>query len=152
MLKQPTLKPIPNGVERYELLRDYKVEAEGVSVTVPQYFRYDGASIPKPAWQLIYTPFHPDVMAPSLVHDWLFYSHQVDRRKTDDIFYTLLKKNGVSNLMANTMWVAVRTSGFLSWKNDEEDIEDLVKLCNKVRNRPDFDAYHFPSEVQEKCK
>ena len=75
-----------------------------------------------------YTPFHPDVLLPSLIHDWMYYNHQADRDITDDLFFTLLKNNGVSNFMANLMWGAVKAGGEFVWDNDEEDIEMLTEL------------------------
>jgi hypothetical protein len=150
MIKQPSLTPIPHE-NKYELARDYEIQAEGVEIVVPRHFRYDGASIPGPAWQLTYTPFHPDVMVPALIHDWMYYNHQEDREVADDVFYRLLKDNGVSNLMANVMWGAVRTGGGLFWDNDEEDEEFLLKLCKKVRERPNFDRYKFPPEITHSC-
>ena len=81
-----------------------------------KYFRYDGASIPAPAWQLTFSPFHPDVMLPSLIHDWVFYNHQINRDALDEIFYRLLRDNGVNYLKANTMWAAVRATGGIFWE------------------------------------
>ena len=150
MPKQPTLTAIPNQ-NRYQLVRDYEIEVEDVEVVVPKFFRYDGASIPAPAWQLTYSPFHPDVMLPSLVHDWLFYNHQVDQEKADDIFYRLLRDNGVDYLKANTMWLAVRTAGGFFWENDEEDEAFLVWLCKKVHGRANYERYQFPDEIKARC-
>ena len=61
MLKQPSLTPVPDQ-NKYELSRDYEIEVMGVDIVVPKFFRYDGASIPAPAWQFTFSPFHPDVM------------------------------------------------------------------------------------------
>lgn len=145
-MKQPTLKPIPTE-NRYELIRDYDLVIDDIEVVIPKSFRYDGASIPAAAWQLTYSPFNPDVMLPALIHDWLFYTHQVNRDKTDDIFFKLLRRNGVDYLKASAMWGAVRVGGGLFWDNDEEDIAMLVRLCKRVQNRPNFEKYQFPQEV-----
>ncbi len=150
MLKQPTLTP-HSQENKYELVRDYEIEVEGVKIVVPKFFRYDGASIPAVAWQLTFSPFHPDVMLPSLIHDWLFYNHQEDQDTTDDIFYRLLRDNGVNYLKASTMWAAVRTGGKLFWDNDREDKAMLVSLCKKVKGRPNFSRYKFPQEIIRQC-
>ena len=70
-MKQPTVKPAPSA-DRYEVTRDYDLNIDGEHIVVPKGLRYDGASIPEAAWQLTYTPFHPDVMAASVIHDWLW--------------------------------------------------------------------------------
>lgn len=67
-MKQPTLRPFSKE-EMYEVTRDYLVEIMDMEIIVPKLFRYDGASVPAIAWQLIHTPFNPLVMAPALVHD-----------------------------------------------------------------------------------
>ena len=145
-LKQPFL--VPHVAENnYELSRDYRLEMNNVTVVVPKFFKFDGASIPAPAWLFSYTPFHPDVMLPSLIHDWMYFNHQEDRDTADDIFFTLLKANGVSNFMANAMWGAVKVGGGLVWDNDEDDVAMLVRLCRKVSKRPNFKSYRFPDDV-----
>ena len=149
MRRQPNLRPVPNG-NKYELLRDYGTTVDLVDIVVPRFFRYDGASIPPIAWQIIYSPFHPDVMLPALVHDWLYYNHQTDREQADDIFYYLLKDNGVDDYKCSTMWQAVKVGGEYAWENDEDDINYLLKLREKVKDRPNFNRYVFPPEVLER--
>lgn len=151
MLKQPSLVSVPPK-NKFELNRDYELTIDGHLIVVPKGFQYDGASIPSVAWQLTNSPFHPDVMLPSLIHDWLFYNHQTDQETADEIFYKLLRKNGVNYLKSNTMWAAVRTAGQLFWENDDEDLAFLCELYNKVKTRSNFDKYKFPEDVTEKCE
>lgn len=150
MLTQPSLTPHPTQ-NKYQLARDYRVMVQHTKIVIPRYFRYDGASIPAAAWVLTFSPFHPDVMLPSLVHDWMYYNHQQSREETDDLFYDLLRDNGVSYAKASVMWAAVRSGGELFWENDDEDIQMLVDLCKKVQGRPNFADYSFPPEVLQRC-
>jgi len=149
-MKQPTLVSVPDE-NKYELVIDYEIVVDGTEIVVPKYFRYDGASIPAPAWQLTFSPFHPDVMLPSLIHDWVFYNHQINRDALDEIFYRLLRDNGVNYLKANTMWAAVRATGGIFWDNDDEDNNMLLELCIKVRDSPNFERYKFPQTTIEAC-
>ena len=142
-IEQPELRPNPKD-DYYMLMSDYNITVNNIKIVVPKYFQYDGASIPRVGWQVTYTPFDPDVMLPSLIHDWLFYNHQVPRDIADDIFYRLLKDNGVSGLKANIMWGAVRTAGSLFWDNDDDDIKDLANLYLKVKESPNLPFYKFP--------
>lgn len=151
MLRQPSLSPNPSG-NQYELVRDYKVVVDNIQITVPKYFRYDGATIPAAAWTFTFSPFHPDVMLPSLVHDWMYFNHQNTRDETDDVFYSMLRENGVNNFKANAMWAAVRAAGSLFWDNDEDDEAMLLKLCTKVRERPNFNNYLFPAHIVQLSK
>lgn len=151
MLPQPNLGPVPR-LNQYQLKRDYEITVEGFDIVIPRGFEYDGASIPSAAWQVTYSPFHPDVMLPALVHDWLFYTHITGddgQEAADDIFYKLLRQNEVSYLKANAMWAAVRTAGHLFWDNDEEDMEKMVALCKKVKDRPNFKRYKFPKKIRK---
>lgn len=149
-MQQPTLIPVPH-TEKYEVVRDFEVQVENITVVVPRFFRYDGASIPAPAWQIIHSPFNPLVMGPALVHDWLYYNHQVDRETADDIFEALLRQNGVESGKRFVMWAAVRTAGNLYWDNDSYDIEDMIRLCRKVQGRKNFNKYCFPQDVVQKA-
>ena len=105
--------------DRYELLEDFTVlcDVEGAcyTITVPSGFLYDGASIPPPGWILGYTPHHPDMMLPALVHDYLYTTREVDRLTADSIFYELLIQNGVKKPIAEVMFQAVRACGGGHW-------------------------------------
>lgn len=146
MLKQPNLSP-RNVDNKYELTRDYALDFEGLRVVVPRFFMYDGASIPAPAWQLTYTPFNPDVMLPALIHDWIYYNHQIGQADCDDLFYALLRENGVSQLKASAMWGAVRTAGGFFWDNDDKDEAFLKRLWARVKSRPQAADYRFPAHI-----
>ena len=88
---QPLLKPGPKD-NKYQLTRDYKLVVRGINIVIPRYFMYDGASIPTLAWQFTFSPFHPDVILPSLVHDWMYYNHQEERETTDVSFLIYTEK------------------------------------------------------------
>jgi len=149
-MNQPTLRPAP-AYDHYEVARDFQPDGISQEIVVPKWFRYDGASIPAAAWQLTYTPYHPDVMTASVVHDWLYYNHQVERDVADDLFYDILRANGVGTLIASTMWGAVKSFGGLFWDNDDADVQYLVSLCARLRGRPNFDRYRFPPEISALC-
>ncbi|MDK2124489.1 DUF1353 domain-containing protein [Parachitinimonas caeni] len=122
---QPHLSPMPTK-EHYLLIADYTITAYGQTITVPRFFHYDGASVPAIAWQATYEPFHPDVMAAALVHDWLYYVHHanqtpIDRDLADNILETLFRQNGVSYVKLQMMMAAVRMAGYLVWDNSAEN-------------------------------
>ena len=131
--------------ELYEVAEDFHVSVDGVDIWVPRGFQYDGASIPAFAWQVVYTPFNPKVMIPAVAHDWQYHSHQVDREKADELFYILLKQQGVSESKSWTMYQAVRIAGELYWPNDDEDIEKLKALYEIHRDKTDIGKFFFPT-------
>ncbi|MDX2442143.1 MAG: DUF1353 domain-containing protein [Desulfobacterales bacterium] len=91
-----------------------------------------------------YKPFHPDVMAAALVHDWLFLTHQVDRTTADQIFYDRLILNGANPIEAKIMHKAVRVGAGMFWKLKPEKIEVLKMLYVLVKDSPRFGEYCLP--------
>jgi len=121
-MKQPHLRPQPD-TDQYRLIREYPYSHNGLSIIVPLYFRYDGASIPLIAQIITYSPFHPKIMAAALLHDWLYYSHVTSRKVADKIFRDVLIKNGVSNGKAQLMYKGVRRFG-ASYYNKHKGLDN----------------------------
>ena len=78
---------------------------------IPQGFVWDGASIPRLFWSTTYSPYHPKVLRPGLVHDYLYRHKLLHRKNADKLFKDLLKKNGVSLYQRNKIYYAVRMFG-----------------------------------------
>lgn len=146
MLQQPVLSPVPRQ-DLYALLEDYRAVYGDIEILVPEYFVFDGASIPALGWLPTYTPFHPDVMAAAIVHDWLYLNHQVDRKMADDIFYDRLIQNGAGSVKSKLMFQAVRLAGGPHWEQKKQDIERLEILYLMCKSSDRFDEYHFPVDV-----
>lgn len=143
---QPALRPIPSAV-KYELAEDFEYACDEFTIVVPRYFRYDGASIPSYAWQLVHTPFNPLVMMPALLHDWLYYNHQIDRVRADTLFNDLLRETGVSKPRRSIIRFAISLTGGKYWENHEMQILEMLDLAKRLKDRPNFDRYQFPEEV-----
>jgi hypothetical protein len=83
-------------------------------VHIPEGFEWDGASIPRFLWRIVSSPFQPDLMVPSLVHDYLYSQGDksgYDREQADELFKKLLMANGVDDDLAETMYAGVRIGG-----------------------------------------
>ena len=145
-MKQPRLKPVPRK-ELYLLLEDYFIISRQHEILVPALFRYDGASIPPFAWHATYTPFHPHVMAPALVHDWLYVNHQIRREEADLVFMDLLVRNGVNEKMAWVMYQAVDFGGGEHWNYSSDDKYELNRLFKMCKWRKNLHEYNFPMTV-----
>lgn len=118
--------------QAYEVAEDFKAVYEGKDIWVPQFFQYDGASIPSLGWQIIGTPFNPHFMEAAVIHDWLYHSHQLEKKDADKLFYKILLENNVDPVKAVLMREAVEKFGDWYWKNDEEDSKYIEKLKNKI--------------------
>ena len=143
LLLHPVIKPDSNKLEdAYEVADDIFTVTNSVTIRVPKFFQYDGASIPSLGWQMIGSPFHPRFMMAAVFHDWLYHTHQINRDATDNLFYKLLLECGVQNTKAVTMREAVKNFGGWYWNNDDDDIDYIKRLARRIsddgRNPSDY--------------
>lgn len=99
----------------------YRFESERRTVTVPAGFEFDGASIPKIFWLTYYSPYDPRVVLASLVHDYLYVTHEADgveigKAEADLVFRDVLRSQGVTPLRCWSMWLAVHLFGGRAWR------------------------------------
>lgn len=105
------------------LTKDYAfTDLDGVNRLVPKFFWFNGASIPRPLWPFIYSPFHPEVILGSLVHDWLYTSHIVTKEHTDELLHKICIEEGADERKAAFIFNAVNRLGDPFWKNSETDL------------------------------
>lgn len=88
------------------------IRADGESITVPENFVCDGASIPKIAWPISGGPFEGKHRDGALVHDFLYASRRTDTREitrgeADRIFYEAMRARGVNEFHARAKYIAV---------------------------------------------
>ena len=134
MIHTPNITP---SGDLYMLLDDYTTH----NITVPQYFTWDGCSIP------INNIFKPRYVTASLAHDWLYVSHQVTRKEADQIFNDLLIESGINKTIANIMYYGLRLGGGLAWDHSKKDIKKLKLLYQLIKNNKNFDSYCFPMDI-----
>ena len=146
MIYQPHITPVPMQ-NRYVVNKDYSVKYKGQWIVVPKYFTSDGASIPAIVWLELYTPFHPIVIGPALVHDWLYASNQTSKPQADKILYGLLILNHANKIKAKLIYDGVRIGGAAAWEPSAEKTKRLQTLYELCKDSPDFDKYGFPSMV-----
>lgn len=108
MRTKPVIKPAGQTSEYFILVEDFSFTWEGVVITIPSGFKFDGATIPRYFWKIIGHPFTPRFIEASLVHDYLC-KNKMNRRKADRKFRELLRANGVARWRAYLMYGAVRT-------------------------------------------
>lgn len=111
-MEQPVVSPVPNS-DRYWVLKAALVVA---GIVIFKGFITDWASIPRILWAIL-APFDGPILVPSLVHDYLYESHEVSRKEADDIFYNLLREAGVNVVTAFLMWSGVRSGGYFAYQS-----------------------------------
>ena len=139
-LTQPHIEPRPETNE-VELTADFDFLIDEKVYSIPLHYRYDGASIPRPFWSIIGSPFEPDFSAASCVHDILYLSHKKPRSQADEIFFQLLRLCGVGLWRARIMWAAVRTGAAFAWKNSASDEIAMKNLIGSIRTRGDAQKF-----------
>ena len=113
------------------LLEDVTVEALGYRIRVKKGFDFNGASIPQALWSVYGNPLSGKFRIAALVHDALYASQKVSRELADAIFLDLMKQHEVGYLKRQTMYYAVRSAGWYSWKQlTKEEIETYKEFIN----------------------
>jgi len=143
---QPEVSPVPHQ-KQYILLNDYTIKWGKEKIIVPEYFLFDGASIPSIGWKIFFTPFNYYVLMPALAHDWVYVSHQLSRKDADIMFRDLLIRNGVITAKANSMKKILQLFGGKAWEWQKEDIKKMHLLYSLIKTSPRFEDYKFPMEI-----
>ena len=121
----------------YHICSPLKLKVDHNPVTIPNGFITDLASIPKPLWWLL-SPSYSGFVYPAIVHDYMYRcpNHHT-RYYADNVFYSALLKEGVSQYVAQRMYFAVRAFGGSHFQNendchymDAKQINALVKVDN----------------------
>jgi hypothetical protein len=97
------------------------------TVTVPQRFVWDGASVPRVLWNII--PPWGSYSGAALVHDWLYRTRTscagstktITKKEADRVFYELMLEDGVRKSRAWVMRQAVALLGGKAWSRMKED-------------------------------
>lgn len=89
--------------------------AEKRTLTVPDGFLTDLASVPRMAQGM--PGFEPTGLSrrPAVLHDWLYATATLPRMEADEVFYLALRAEGVHELTARTYYRAVRVFGSGPW-------------------------------------
>lgn len=85
----------------------------GVVVEVPVGEITDFASIPRAFWRLF--PPHGKYSPAAIVHDYLYRTGTVSRKRADAVFHEAMLAKHVPKWQAWTMWSAVRSFGWVAW-------------------------------------
>ena len=125
------VSPLPDGKHwklHTKFAYDCDREGSGMSIIMPAGFVTDGASIPRPLWSLIGSPWGRYGKA-AVLHDWLYQSAGkpvglafgvdmvvLQRKYADDVFLQAMEVLGVAPWRRNLMYWGVRTFGWLAWR------------------------------------
>jgi hypothetical protein len=98
----------------WRLVFTFRWRGPDIMVKVPAGFVTDLASIPRAFWCLVGHPAGPYGLA-AVIHDWLYHTHELSRKLTDDYFLLGMKELGVSYWRRYSMYWSVRAFGRKAW-------------------------------------
>ena len=92
-----------------QLLRQFWYEdPDGRRWIAPVGSQIDGASIPRPLWTVVGSPYTDDYRCASIVHDVACRDPAIPRRDADRMFYFACLAGGCSKTQARLLYLGVR--------------------------------------------
>lgn len=88
----------------------------------------NGASIPRPLWPLVGSPYTDDYRRASIVHDVACDNPEVDRKEADVMFYHACRAGGCSPLQARWLYAGVRIGAWADASLPSESISKETLL------------------------
>lgn len=136
------LRMLPNG-RGAQLLNDFGyIDPAGKHWIAPKNTVVDGASIPRPLWSLIGSPWTGKYREASVIHDYYCVTKDESWESVHKTFYTAMLANHVDETQAKIMYAAVYRFG-PRWKFEYiPDCKDCLALPYAV----DFYSPKFNSE------
>ena len=98
-----------------KLLEDFSyTDPDGREWPAPQGSVVNGASIPRPLWSTVGSPYTDDYRNASVVHDVAVDNPAVNRKEADKMFYYACLAGGCSLKQARLLYVGVRIGSWAS--------------------------------------
>jgi len=108
------VEPIPK-FNMYRLERNEVLFHNKIKYTMNFGFVCDGASIPKPFWSVVTSPFHPKIIRGAFWHDWFYRTHYIVKGSADLLFRRLIIVDGFDPTLAEICYQAVKKAGASAW-------------------------------------
>ncbi len=120
MIPRFTTTPDVHGLEDGRLELDHElvyIDAKGRRFMVPKGFVTDLASVPRLVPGIVRVLFRGPLQTAhaAILHDWLYKTKAMSRRKADALFYEALRATKEGRAGAWLMWAGVRLGGWVPW-------------------------------------
>jgi len=139
-----------NGDDRdMAILEDFwYLDPDGRKWNAPRGSVINGASIPRPLWSTVGSPYTDDYRRASVVHDVACGGPSVQRKDADVMFYHACLAGGCSFLKAKLLYAGVRIGAWSSASLSPESVS-AEKLLFRVPFRVLSDEQFLQSKFQE---
>lgn len=106
--------------DKHKLLEQFDFVVAGITISVPEGFITDYASVPRPLWALA-SP--NDYKRAAVAHDFLYARGATTQLIADAIFQWLLTREGCPTWKAWVMYYSLRLFGFKAWNDHRKKKE-----------------------------
>ncbi|MDO8208562.1 MAG: DUF1353 domain-containing protein [Gallionella sp.] len=98
-----------------KLLEDFSYTApDGRVWCAPKDSTINGASIPRPLWSTVGSPYTDDYRRASIVHDVACNSPNIPRKEADEMFFHACRAGGCNAIQAHILYAGVRLGAWAS--------------------------------------
>jgi Protein of unknown function (DUF1353) len=119
------------GGRTVTLLRELSfIDPDGLTWTAPNGLVVDGASIPRPLWSIVGSPYTGNYRRASVIHDSYCHTKERSWRATHYIFYLGSRADGVGDLYAKLLYGGVMAFG-PRWGPDRDGNEETTPELNQ---------------------
>ena len=105
------LRELDDGVHKETVQPIEFVDSQARKWTVPVGTKTDGASIPRPLWSIIGSPFTGKYVKAAVIHDHYVATKYRSWMDTHGVLYEVMIKSGVDTKQALVIWAAVHRFG-----------------------------------------
>ena len=131
------------------LLEDFwYVDPDGKKWRAPKGSVVNGASIPRPLWSSVGSPYTDDYRRASIVHDVACDDSAIRRKDADVMFYFACLAGGCSCRQAKLLYAGVRIGAWASGSLAQESFAK-ERLLFRVPFKPNSDEQFVQSKFQE---
>ena len=104
------------------LRQDLCIVRNGRTLFVPEGFQSDGASVPRFLWASVTSSIDHRTIRGAVVHDYLYRNTPPGwtRQEADELFYHLIREDGLSWWASQKAYWGVRLFGASSWRDKDE--------------------------------
>ncbi len=113
-------------VVREPLVCHWVEQERSGTVTVPERFITDLASIPSALWPVL-SPWGAGIREAALVHDRVYESHEYSREFADALLYYGMRALPSTAAERWAVWLGVRAGGYWSYKSGPERQQERLK-------------------------
>lgn len=89
-------------------------------IEIPAGFKSDLASIPRPLWWVLASPW--DIALEALFHDLFYQEQTVKRRVADQTLLSMMEDRSVPWAVRWTVYLGVRVGGWVAWRQHAREL------------------------------